>query len=86
MFLQISNCFNPFPDPDGWTFSMRVRSKRHLENDAHFFPARHPASTMAGHHPEMVRSFEKRLAQKFDARFSASDTYYPNNPHDYIGH
>ena len=82
MFLNIENGFNPFPDTEGWKFSMRVRSKRHLENDAHFFPARHPASTMAGHHPELVRSYVKRLSQKFDARFSASDTYYHNSPYD----
>ena len=86
MFLNIQNGFNPFPDPDGWTFSIRVRSKRHSGNDAHFFPARHPNSIMVGHNPDMVMSYEKRLAQKFDARFSASDTFYPNNPYGYIGY
>ena len=78
LFLKINNAFNPHPDNEGWRFGFQSNSKYHPEEDEHLFPATFPASVMAGHNPEMVATFFKRLEQKFAARFSCSDTFYPN--------
>ena len=76
LFLKINNAFNPHPT-EGWKFTLQCNSRYHPEEDEHLFPASFPASVMAGHNDELVRTFQKRLNQKFDARFSCSDTYYP---------
>lgn len=78
LYLGIYNAFNPFPDGEGWRFQLQAAPHPHEGEDAHFFPASRPNSVMCGDNPDLVRQFEKRLSQKFEARFHSSDTYYPN--------
>ena len=74
LFLAISNPFEPRP-ANGWCFSLQTTC-RQFKNYSGVEPPNFSASKTALANPDLVRLFEKRLWQKFEARWVRTTTLY----------
>ena len=74
LFLAISNPFEPRPE-NGWKFSLQSICT-YYEHELGIEPPKVPATRTALSDPDLVRLYEKRLAQKFEARWVRTTTLY----------
>lgn len=77
MFLAISNPFENNP-VGGWGFSLQATGTHHRDHNSSEAPKTSAAKT-AGDNPDLVQLFEKRMGQKFDARWHNTSTIYHIN-------
>ena len=75
MFLAIKNPFESNP-AGGWGFSLQA-SGSHYKNHNRPETPEFSAAKTAGENPDLVQLFEKRMQQKFDARWFQTNTVYP---------
>ena len=75
LYLSIWNPFESDPR-DGWRFALQCTA---LENTTVVGPRGRvlPASAMIQDNPDHLDAFEKRLIQKFEARWMRVSTVYP---------
>ena len=79
LYLSIWNPFESDPR-DGWRFALQCTALAHTE----FVGPRGrvlPASPMIANNPDQLEAFEKRLYQKFEARWMRISTVYPRTGH-----
>lgn len=74
LLLLIRNPFEARPT-NGWCFSLRATAFEYEDHNGSD-PPNYPARETAASRPDLVDLFEKRMAQKFDARWHQTTTLY----------